>query len=67
MGRVRTATYTNLGPGRYTFRAKAKSSAGVWSEEDARVDVVIRPPHWRTGWAYTGYFILLLFVLYLRK
>lgn len=67
IGRQRTATYTNLSPGRYTFRAKGRSSAGVWSEEDARVDIVITPPPWRTGWAYAGYGTLLLLAFYLRR
>lgn len=67
VGHVRTATYTNLGPGRYTFRAKARNSAGVWSEEDAQIDIVIQPPPWRTSWAYAGYLALLIFAFYLRK
>lgn len=67
VGQLRTATYTNLGPGRYTFRAKARNSTGVWSEEDASIDIVIQPPPWRTGWAYGGYVALLLFMFYLRK
>lgn len=53
VGTQRTATYTNLNPGIYTFRVKGASKDGVWSEKAAEVKIVITPPWWRTWWAYT--------------
>ena len=44
------ATYTNLSPGIYTFRVKAANLDGVWSEKDASLAIVVRPPFWATGW-----------------
>ncbi len=57
-GTQRMASYTNLSPGTYTFRVKAANSDGVWNEDGASVRVVIRPPWWRTAWAYGFYVVL---------
>lgn len=46
----RSATYTNLNPGEYTFRVRAANSDGVWGEADASVALIITPPFWRTTW-----------------
>ncbi|WP_143537543.1 hybrid sensor histidine kinase/response regulator transcription factor [Rubrivirga marina] len=53
-----SATYTNVPPGRYTFRVRAANSDGVWNEEGASVGLVVAPPWWRTWWAYAGYLAL---------
>ncbi|MFN3595884.1 MAG: two-component regulator propeller domain-containing protein, partial [Rubricoccaceae bacterium] len=58
-GRERKATYTNLPPGRYTFRVQGASADGVWSPEGAALSVVVRPPWWRRWWAYALYLGLL--------
>ncbi len=50
-GTERTATYTNLDPGTYTFRVKAASSDGVWNEEGASIRLVVLPAWWQTAWA----------------
>ena len=47
-GVQRTARYSRLPPGEYTFRVKAVSSESVWSTEDATVQITILPPWWRT-------------------
>ncbi|MEJ7692012.1 triple tyrosine motif-containing protein, partial [Daejeonella sp.] len=62
-GRQRTATYTNLSPGTYTFFVKAANSDGVWSKDIAEIKVVIHPPWWRTWWAYIIYALLFLAAL----
>jgi len=54
----RTATYTNLPAGTYTFRVKASNHHGVWSDNERTMQVIILPPPWRTWWAYTGYGLL---------
>ena len=60
----RSATYTNLRPGRYRFRVKAANPNGVWNEEGASIGVVITPPWWRTAWAYLLYVIVAALVVY---
>ena len=67
VGTARTATYTNLNPGNYTFRVRAINNAGVHSTEDAQIHITITPPPWRTIWAYLGYALLAATGLYLRK
>lgn len=59
-GSVRTATYTNLSPGKYKFRVKASNNDGVWNEQGISIDLIINPPWWRTWWAYSMYIILFL-------
>ncbi len=60
----RYANYTNLDPGRYTFKVKATNNDGVWNEKLAEVRILISPPWWRTGWAFVLYAGLSLLILY---
>jgi diguanylate cyclase (GGDEF)-like protein len=46
----RTATYTNLNPGDYTFQVKAANDQGVWSEQATSLKISIMPPFWQTWW-----------------
>ena len=46
----RTATYTNLNPGEYTFQVKAANDQGVWSEQATSLKISIMPPFWQTWW-----------------
>ncbi len=52
------ATYGNLPSGTYTFKVKAMNREGVWSKE-LRYLFTIRPPWWRTWWAYLCYIVLI--------
>ena len=52
---VRFATYTNLDPGDYTLRVRGANSDGVWSPEELALAIHIKPPWWRTFWAYALY------------
>jgi signal transduction histidine kinase/ligand-binding sensor domain-containing protein/DNA-binding response OmpR family regulator len=58
-GTHRTVTYTNLDPGKYTFRIKASNGDGVWNEQGAALLITILPPFWRTVPAFIIYAILL--------
>jgi signal transduction histidine kinase/ligand-binding sensor domain-containing protein len=46
----RVAYYTNISPGRYTFRVMASNNDGVWNTQDATIRIVVIPPFWRTWW-----------------
>ena len=59
-GVQRTVTYTNLSPGKYTFKVKAANSDGVWNEKGASLNITIRPPWWKTWWAYLLYALLII-------
>jgi signal transduction histidine kinase/ligand-binding sensor domain-containing protein len=43
-----TAAYTNLAPGRYTFRVMASDSAGRWTGGERAVSVEVLPAVWQT-------------------
>jgi len=47
-GTRRTATYTNLDPGEYTFRVKGSNNDGLWNEEGTSIKVIITPPWYKT-------------------
>lgn len=54
-GTVNTASYTNLDPGEYTFHVKAGNNDGIWSTKDTVIKIYVRPPFWRTTYAYLFY------------
>jgi signal transduction histidine kinase/ligand-binding sensor domain-containing protein len=51
-GTVRTAHYTNMTPGDYTFRVIAANSFGIWNDQGATVNFVLRPHFYQTVWFY---------------
>ena len=62
--RHRTATYTNVPPGRYTFEVKAFFE-GMPEEYSMRsIDIQVEAPWYRTRWAYAVYLLLLSAVGY---
>jgi len=46
----RFARYSNLKPGVYHFQVTGTNNDGVWNNTGARLDILIRPPWWNTGW-----------------
>ncbi|NRR29107.1 diguanylate cyclase [Oxalobacteraceae bacterium] len=46
----RSATYTNLNPGRYVFRIRAANHRGVWNPEASTLAITITPPYWQSWW-----------------
>lgn len=60
----RYANYTNLNYGTYTFKVKATSTDGVWSDVYSQVLITIRPPWWKTNWALLMYIVVAFTVLY---
>jgi signal transduction histidine kinase/ligand-binding sensor domain-containing protein/DNA-binding response OmpR family regulator len=58
-GSYRTATFTNLPPGSYTFQVRGSNNDGVWNDTGTSLDLRILPPWWRTSWAYGLYVVLL--------
>jgi signal transduction histidine kinase/ligand-binding sensor domain-containing protein/CheY-like chemotaxis protein len=48
VGNRRTAFYTKVPPGRYTFRVEASDAAGGWYEPGTRLDVQVLPRIWET-------------------
>ncbi|MEM6697841.1 MAG: ATP-binding protein, partial [Bacteroidota bacterium] len=59
------ATYLNLPPGKHLLSIKASNGDGVWSDEVTELWINIKPPWYRTGFAYFGYLLLLLASIWL--
>lgn len=55
--------YTNLPPGRYTFRVRARNGYGIESQE-AFFEFGIRKPWYWMWWAFTLYFLLVGAILF---
>ena len=49
IGSERTASYTNLNPGDYTFHVKASNNDRVWNESGATLSISVTPPFWVPG------------------
>ena len=49
-GTRRTAHYTHLPPGAYTFRVIAANSFGAWNETGDAIRFVLRPHYYQTAW-----------------
>lgn len=44
---LRTATFTNLAPGKYTLHVKAVSADDIWSKKDAILHITMTPSFWQ--------------------
>lgn len=64
-GSERRATYTNLPPGHYVFKVRSANNDGLWSQNDTVLAIIMRPPFWKTWWAYATYVLVLLLLLYI--
>jgi signal transduction histidine kinase len=69
----RSAYYTNIPPGNYTFRVQAANNDGVWNNEGAALAFTLRPHFYQTIWFYillaalaAGLIVLLLRLRLLR-
>jgi signal transduction histidine kinase/ligand-binding sensor domain-containing protein len=49
-GDRRTAHYSHLPPGSYTFTVMGANSDGLWNETGASLAITVVPPFWRTWW-----------------
>ena len=48
--RSRRASYPNLRPGKYRFRVIASNNDGVWNNEGASLEVVLKPDFYKSVW-----------------
>jgi PAS domain S-box-containing protein len=70
VGTTHSATYTNLNPGRYSFRVKGSNNDGVWNETGISLPVVITPPFWETLWfrfSLAAVFLGIILWIYKRR
>lgn len=63
-GNKRTAFFSNLEPGTYTFRVIAANEDGAWNTEGASLTFMIVPPVWKTWWFRAGSVLLVIGLAY---
>ena len=63
IGNRREAYYSNLSPGKYTFRVKAANNDGIWNPEEAILQITVNPPFYKTWWAYSLYLCILSLII----
>ena len=61
---VRTANYSHLREGSYTFYVRLMNADGIWNEEVQLLSVTVLPPWYRTWWAYLLYLALVTGAVY---
>ena len=64
LGNRHNATFSNLSPGKYTFKVRGANSDQVWSKEDVSITIIVEGPFWKTRTSITIYFIIFLMSLY---
>jgi signal transduction histidine kinase/ligand-binding sensor domain-containing protein/CheY-like chemotaxis protein len=65
-GKRRAAYYTNISPGSYRFRVRARLEGGAWGETGASLPLLLQPHFWQTWWFYlllvlSGLFLIRFF------
>lgn len=60
-------TFTNLAPGKYTLEVRAVMRNGSISEHVSTLEIVVRPPFYRTWAAYFVYILLIITVVGLAR
>lgn len=70
IGKKRSATYTNLDPGKYVFLVRTRDGLGKWSDKTLQLEVIIVPPFWMTWWfrclAVLAWIVVIV-ILYRRR
>jgi signal transduction histidine kinase/ligand-binding sensor domain-containing protein/AraC-like DNA-binding protein len=55
----RVAKYTNLPPGKYTFRLEGSNADGVLTKQQLSLNIVIDAPWWQKWYMYLLYFLII--------
>ncbi len=63
VGDQRSAKYTNLSSGTYTFKVRGSNNDGLWNKEGRSINIIQLPPPWLTWWAYTLYCLAILSII----
>jgi sensor histidine kinase YesM/ligand-binding sensor domain-containing protein len=62
---INQIVFSNLSPGKYNFRLKAKNGDGIWSENIVSIPITIKPPFWLSWWFHSMLWMLLGLLVYL--
>jgi signal transduction histidine kinase/ligand-binding sensor domain-containing protein/DNA-binding response OmpR family regulator len=64
-GTNRTASYTNIHHGTYTFMVQGTNNNGIWNQTPTTLTITILPPFWLTWWFKSLGIIFFIIILYL--
>lgn len=64
VGHQRMANYSNLDPGRYIFYVKGASRGIAWNNTPRTIELIIRPPYWKTLWFRIIILLVVLVMLF---
>ncbi len=64
IGNRRFVSYTNLPPGNYIFKVKASNNDKVWNEKGLSVNILVKPPFWKTKGFYALEILFTIFLVY---
>lgn len=59
-GNTRSATFTNLPPGHYTFKVIGSNNDGIWNNTGTSLSIFVKPPVWKTPFAYLLYALIII-------
>lgn len=70
----RTATYSNLKPGKYLFKIRTTYFKGIWNNTAKTLVVIVKPKLWQRLWfkamiavLFLGFFSIIFWLLFIRK
>ena len=64
ISRNNIATFRNIPSGTYLFKVKASNSFGVWNDQETTLQIIIRPPWWKSAWAIVIYLVFFTIASY---
>ncbi|KXX69217.1 hybrid sensor histidine kinase/response regulator transcription factor [Flammeovirga sp. SJP92] len=59
----KNVSFNGLAPGKYTLEAMASNSKNRWTEP-IQLKIEVKPPFWKTSFAYFLYFVTLCIIIY---
>lgn len=60
IGQQSVVNLTNIPPGKYTLHINYTNENGTWNSAPKKIAITVRPPFWKTTWAYGIYILLLI-------
>lgn len=63
----RKATFTNLNPGKYTFRVQSSDFLSNWDDTEVSMTIVVLPPWYRKWYSYVAYYLIVLGLIILFR
>ncbi|MBN2890851.1 MAG: SpoIIE family protein phosphatase [Bacteroidales bacterium] len=65
IGNRNFVSFSNLPPGDYILEIKGTNNDGVWCNDSKVILIYVKPPFWKTKFAYVAYLFLLIGLIFL--